>query len=346
MPALPIFDVNRSRNILLEPTGRISAIPRDARFNNHWNNYEKQLGSFWTHNKPKYKKDAIHFPLMPPPIRESTKSVAGFFAGSDEIVEEIILESPLSLITVPEVRYTLGFEAMMENVHSTVYNDWIRAVITDEKEREHLFRAVETMPSVTKKAEWARQWISKSKPLDYTIIGKACVEGINFSSSFAWIDWLRAEKYQLDGLFLLNDEISRDENRHVETGVHSHDIIRTYNVEDLCTPDIAKEIIDGSIEVEIQFVRDVIPNTGYTGMNQNLMIDHVRHCAAGLAADLGYEGMYKGTYCPFPFMKMRSLNSKTNFFEKNSGEYSRADAKKDEDENIEEAFDENYSWTV
>lgn len=228
---------------------------------------------------------------------------------------------------------------MMENIHSTVYNQNIIALVPDFEKRASLFRAVETMPSVALKADWARQYINPERPLDETVIGKASVEGINFSSSFAWIDWLKTQKYRFDGTYEANDEISRDENRHVETGCHIHAVI-----DNKTTPDRAKEILDGSLAVEIQFVRDVIPTQGYLGMNQNLMIEHVRHCAAMLARDLGYDDFYKGTSSPFVgIMKMRGLNSKVNMFEKQETQY-QIFGSTNVNESLDDAFKEDAAF--
>jgi ribonucleotide reductase beta subunit family protein with ferritin-like domain len=309
-----------SRELFAE-TNRISAVPLDPRYQFIWKNYELEQSAFWTHKKISFAEDVKHFHNAPEDIQESTLKVLGYFAGSDEIVEDIINKSQLCKITNPEIKYTLQYEAMMENIHSTVYGNNISAyTMNDAARRENLFRAVETMPSVAAKAEWARQWITDSRHIDYTLIGKACVEGINFSSAFAWIDWLKTEKYLLTGMYTANDEISRDENSHVMTSTIIHDLI-----EDTMTPDNAREIIDGSVEVEIQFVRDVISPRGYMGMSQNLMIEHVRHCAAILARDLGYNNLYTNTACPFWFMKKRSLNSKTNFFEGPETQYQSTD---------------------
>lgn len=332
-----LYDINKNETLMKEH-GRISAVPLDPRYAAIWSNYETELGSFWLHKKINFKEDIKAFPNAPKEIQESTLKVQGAFAGSDEIVEEIIKKSPLNSILIPEIQYTLTFEAMMENIHSTVYNNTIAAIVPDKNKRNALFRAVETMPSVAKKADWARQYIRPDRKLDDTVIGKACVEAINFSSSFAWIDWLKTQNYRFDGMYEANDEISRDEARHVETGCHIHAL-----VDDKTTPDRAKDIIDGSLEVEIQFVRDVIPTRGYNGMNQSLMIEHVRHCAAILARDLGYHDFYKGTNSPFGFIKLRGLNSKVNMFEKNETQYT-VFGSSNEDESIDDAFEDNADW--
>jgi len=309
-------------SFLLKPTGRISAVPLDARFTSIWNNYLIQHSSFWTHKKITFKEDIKTFPKLPKDIQNSILKVLGYFAASDEIVEDMIKDSPIARIQIPEIQYCYNFEAMMENIHSSVYNLTIAAYVEDSNERSKVFRSVENMPSVAAKAEWAKQWIApdSEKTLDHYLIGKACVEGINFSASFAFIDWLKTQKYSLNGLYEGNDEISRDEHRHCTTSVLIHNML-----DDKLSAEEAKKIIDGSIEVEIEFIKDIIPSRGYLNMNQNMMIEHVKHCAFLLATTLGYPDMYKNTYCPFSFMNLRNFDSKVNMFEKSASEYAMAD---------------------
>jgi ribonucleotide reductase beta subunit family protein with ferritin-like domain len=310
-----LFDVN-ANEWLFKNTERVSAFPPDPRFSKILENYNTQQSSFWVLQKVRIDDDERRaFSLAPKDIQETTKKVLGYFAGSDEIVEEIIQSSCLSKIKIPEIQRIYAFESTMEYVHSDVYNMTLSAYVPDTDEFNRIKNAIKTMPSVAKKAEWAQQWIA-DKPLDQVLIGKACVEGINFSSSFGWIDWLKTQNYKFKGLYEGNDEISRDEARHVDTSCYIRE-----HVVDKITPDNAKEIIDGSLEVEIQFVKDAIPDAGYVGMNQELMIDYVRHCAGLLSADLGFPDFYKNTYCPFGFAKLRSLNSKVNFFEKRETNY-------------------------
>jgi ribonucleotide reductase beta subunit family protein with ferritin-like domain len=325
---------------LFKPTGRIASVPLDPFWSDINTNLELQYGSYWPPKKIDFTEDTKHFPKLPSDIRQTTLGVLGYFAGSDEIVEDIIMDSPLSQIKVPEIIETYAYEAMIEKVHSRVYNNAIIAYVPEPSERDALFRAVETMPAVTAKAEWARQWINPQKSLDYTFIGKACVEGINFSSSFAWIDWLRTQKFAhgLHGLYESNDEISRDEHRHTQTSILLHK-----HLADKITPDNAAEIIEGSLDVEKIFVRDIIPKGGYNGMNQNMMCDHVRHCAALVANQLGYEDLYKNTSCPFPFMNLRNFDSKNNMFEKRGVEYGLAGSVQEQDAgDLDDAFKPDY----
>jgi len=76
---------------------------------------------------------------------------------------------------------------------------------------EKLFNAIETIPCVKKKAEWALRWIEDMKsPYAERLVAYAAVEGIFFSGSFAAIFWLK-KRGVMPGLTFSNELISRDE---------------------------------------------------------------------------------------------------------------------------------------
>ena len=85
------------------------------------------------------------------------------------------------------------------------------SAIQDPAEREHLFNAIQTIPPVQRKADWALRWIN-SDEASYAerVVAFACVEGIFFSGSFAAIFWLK-KRGLMPGLTFSNELISRDE---------------------------------------------------------------------------------------------------------------------------------------
>ena len=80
----------------------------------------------------------------------------------------------------------------MENIHSETYSLLIDTYIKDAEEKMHLFNAIETIPAVQKKANWALNWINADHA-SYAerVVAYASVEGIFFSGSFAAIFWLK-----------------------------------------------------------------------------------------------------------------------------------------------------------
>lgn len=77
--------------------------------------------------------------------------------------------------------------------------------------RDFLFNAIETMPCVKKKADWALMWIGDNKAtFGERLVAFAAVEGIFFSGSFAAVFWLK-KRGLMPGLTFSNELISRDE---------------------------------------------------------------------------------------------------------------------------------------
>ena len=118
-------------------------------------------------------------------------------------------------IQVPEARCFYGFQMMMENIHSETYSLLIDSYIQDNAEKEFLFKAIDNIPSVTKKAEWALKWIASDTTFAERIIAFACIEGIFFSGSFCAIFWLK-KRGLMPGLTFSNELISRDEGMHTD----------------------------------------------------------------------------------------------------------------------------------
>ncbi|CAI0559946.1 unnamed protein product [Linum tenue] len=82
------------------------------------------------------------------------------------------------------------------------------------------------------------------------------------------------------------------------------------------------QIIDASVEIEIEFVCDALP-CALIGMNAELMSQYIKFVADRLLVALGYEKKYK-VENSFDWMEFISLQGKTNFFEKRVGEYQKA----------------------
>lgn len=93
-----------------------------------------------------------------------------------------------------------------------MYSLLIDTYVKDPIEKDHLFRAIDTVPSVKRKADWAIKWINKEGIGTFAerLVGFAAVEGIFFSGSFCAIFWLK-KRGLMPGLTFSNELISRDE---------------------------------------------------------------------------------------------------------------------------------------
>ncbi|KAM3960867.1 ribonucleoside-diphosphate reductase subunit M2 [Aphomia sociella] len=281
-----------------------------------WNMYKKAEASFWTVEEVDLSKDLSDWESLKDCERHFIKHVLAFFAASDGIVNENLVERFSQEVQVTEARCFYGFQIAMENVHSEMYSLLIDTYIRDPKERDFLFNAVETLPCVKKKADWALQWIaSKSATFGERIVAFAAVEGIFFSGSFASIFWLK-KRGLMPGLTFSNELISRDEGLHTDFAclMFKH-LVQKPSKEKVL------HIIKDAVVIEQEFLTDALP-VRLLGMNCDLMSEYIEFVADRLLVDLIGEKHYN-TKNPFDFMNLISLEGKTNFFEKKVGEYQK-----------------------
>ena len=90
---------------------------------------------------------------------------------------------------------------------SETYSLLIDTYIKNSSEKDYLFKAMENIPCVAKKAEWALKWI-ESPNFAERLVAFASVEGIFFSGSFCSIFWLK-KRGLMQGLSFSNQLISR-----------------------------------------------------------------------------------------------------------------------------------------
>ncbi|KII95244.1 hypothetical protein PLICRDRAFT_34087 [Plicaturopsis crispa FD-325 SS-3] len=283
-----------------------------------WQMYKKAEASFWTAEEMDLSKDLHDWThKLNDNERHFISHVLAFFAASDGIVNENLVERFSGEVQAAEARCFYGFQIMMENIHSETYSLLIDTYIKDPVQREYLFDAVETIPCVKRKADWALRWISdKRSTFAERLVAFAAVEGIFFSGSFASIFWMK-KRGLMPGLTFSNELISRDEGMHTDFAclLFSHLKRRAH-------PDTVKRIIMEAVEIEQEFLTDALP-CALIGMNAKLMRQYIEFVADRLLVSLGNEKHYHSTN-PFDFMDMISLQGKTNFFEKRVSDYSKA----------------------
>lgn len=305
-----------------EPLKKMSVIsPNPDRFvilpivePEYWAMYKKAMASFWTVEEVDLSKDIEHWNALKDDERTFLKHVLAFFAASDGIVNENLVERFMAEVTCTEARCFYGFQVMIENVHSEMYSRLIEAYIPDKTEQTHLFKAIQTMESVKAKADWALKWMAADAPFAHRVVAFAAVEGIFFSGSFAAIFWIKS-KGKLPGLTFSNELISRDEGLHTDFACL---IYRKLGATDVPVADI----ITDAVEIEKAFLAAALPNR-MLGMNKDLMGEYIEFVADRLLVALGVQKHYN-TENPFPFMEMISMEGKTNFFERRVGDYQKA----------------------
>lgn len=283
-----------------------------------WAMYKKAEASFWTAEEVDLSQDTKHWEeKLKDDERFFISHVLAFFAASDGIVNENLVERFTQEIQVTEARCFYGFQIAIENIHSEMYSLLIDTYIKDSSQRDYLFNAIETMPAVKRKAEWAMKWISdKDSSFGERIVAFAAVEGIFFSGSFAAIFWLK-KRGLMPGLTFSNELISRDEGLHCEFAclLFSHLVNKPSEAR-------VHSIIRDAVAIEQEFLTDALP-VSLIGMNCNLMKTYIEYVADRWLLELGCSKVYHSEN-PFPFMDNISMEGKTNFFEKRVGEYQKA----------------------
>ncbi|KAK1233699.1 Ribonucleotide-diphosphate reductase (RNR), small subunit [Marasmius sp. AFHP31] len=203
--------------LLTESTRRFVLFP--IQYDEIWAMYKKAEASFWTAEEIDLSNDLKDWKhSLNDQERFFISRVLAFFASSDGIVNENIVQCFSTEVQVAEARCFYGFQVMIENIHSEVYSLLIETYIADKIERDTLFGAVTSLPFVKKKADWALKWINSSLSFGERLVAFAAVEGIFFSGAFAAIFWLK-KRGLMPGLTYSNELISRDEGLHTEFAV-------------------------------------------------------------------------------------------------------------------------------
>ena len=284
-----------------------------------WQMYKRAEASFWTSEEIDLSADVTQWTTLTADERWFVSHVLAFFAASDGIVGENLLERFACEVQIPEARCFYGFQIAMENIHAETYGLLIDTLVRDAAERARLFDAVTGVECVRRKAEWALRWIggdSAQAPFAERLVAFAVVEGVFFSGSFCAIFWLK-KRGLMPGLSFSNELISRDEGLHCDFACLLYSMLKHR-----ASKDRVHAIVDEATRIECEFVSEALP-VGLIGMNAGMMTQYVRFCADRLLRALGYDALY-GAENPFDWMELISLQGKTNFFEKRVSEYQKA----------------------
>jgi len=301
--------------ILQENPGRFVLFPIE--YYDIWKLYKQQQACFWTAEEIDLKDDIYDWEnKLNEDEQHFVKHVLAFFAASDGIVNENLAINFVNEVQYTESKMFYGFQIMMENIHSETYSLLIDTYIKDKQEQNKLFNAIETIPAIKKKADWAIKWINSNSFVE-RLIAFAAVEGIFFSGSFCSIFWLK-KRGLMPGLTFSNELISRDEGMHCDFACHLYN----QHIQNKLSEKKIREIICGALEVEKEFILEALP-VRLIGMNSDLMSQYLEFVTDRLLVSLNCSKVYN-VENPFDFMQNIALQGKTNFFEKRVAEYQKA----------------------
>ncbi|MFM7813657.1 MAG: ribonucleotide-diphosphate reductase subunit beta [Flavobacteriales bacterium] len=285
--------------------------------NDIWDYYKKSEANIWTAEEIDLAADLVDWNTkLNQDEQHFIKHVLAFFASSDGIVNENLAENFVREVQYTEAKFFYGFQIMMENIHSETYSLLIDTYIKDTAEKNYLFKAIENMACVGKKADWALRWI-KNGSFAERLVAFAAVEGIFFSGSFCSIFWLK-KRGLMPGLAFSNELISRDEGLHCDFAC----LLYNRHIVNKLPQERIQQIIMDAVEIEKEFITEALP-VRLIGMNSDMMSQYIEFVADRLLVELGNNKVYNVSN-PFEFMELISLEGKSNFFEKRNSEYTKA----------------------
>jgi ribonucleotide reductase beta subunit family protein with ferritin-like domain len=302
-----------------------------------WKSYKDAVATFWTAEEIDLSKDMNDWNSK---LNDNEKffitHILAFFAGSDGIVMENLAERFMNDVDIPEAKHFYAYQMFNEAIHSETYSLLIDTYITDKEQKAICFDAINKIPCIKQKAEWALKWINSEQPYTIRALAFAAVEGIHFSGSFAAIYWLKSRGL-MPGLAFSNELISRDEGKHTDFAIL---ISKIYSErEGKPKQEVIHQIYKEAVGIEKEFITKSIP-CNMIGMNIELMCQYIEFVADRLLKQAGYEPMWNSQN-PFDFMELISLRPKSNFFEVRVGEYKKSGVGQSKEDNtfeIEEDF--------
>ena len=282
--------------------------------------FEKHKKSFWTAGEVSFVDDVGHWnDRLNEDERSFFKHILQFFAASDYFVAKNCASNFRDEVSALEHKFFYDFQAMMENEHSIVYGNMIKALVPEPEERACMFNAVQTHPFIKRKIDWVLSYMSRDIPFQDRVVAMACMEGIFFSASFCTIFWLK-HRGLMPGLCQANEWISRDESLHTQAGCLVHRQLMHPSTRTL-------DIVRSAVALECDFVEDALQGKQLPGLSVDEVCRHVKYVADVVLGQLGMPPEY-GVEEPFEWMVLMTAPLKENFFESRVTSYSRPQLKR------------------
>lgn len=298
--------------------------------------YKDSIKNIWTTDEIDFSVDYEHIrDKLDPKEAHLIKRLVAFFATADNLVAHNLVLNFYKHVNSPEYRMFLGKQLFDEMLHVETYLLLVDNYLPDLAERTEAFDAYRTIPSVKLKADFCFKYMDSIDQIDKLdndtkrrqfienlICFAACVEGLFFFGSFAYVYFLR-NKGLLPGLATATNWVFRDETMHIEAAMLAIGKIREEypHLFDAKLESRVEEMLAEALEVEMAFCEDAL-SFGISGMSPKMMKEYLQYCADQRFVQLGYAKRYHARN-PFPFMVLQDVQSLTNFFEKRVTEYQK-----------------------
>lgn len=298
--------------------------------------YKDSLKNIWTTDELDFSMDYEHIrDKLDPREAHLIKRLVAFFATADNIVAQNLVLNFYKHINSPEFRMFLGKQLFDEMLHVETYLLLVDNYLPDPQERAEAFDAYRSIPSVKLKADFCFKYMDGIHTIDKTdtddkkrafienlICFAACVEGLFFFGSFAYVYFLR-NKGLLPGLATATNWVFRDETIHIQGAMLAIEVMRN-EYPQIFDEDLKNRVhtmIDEALDVEMEFCKDAL-NMGISGISPVMMRQYLEYCADQRLVQLGYGKKYNARN-PFAFMVLQDVQPLTNFFEKRVTEYQK-----------------------
>ncbi|NEK60281.1 ribonucleotide-diphosphate reductase subunit beta [Geodermatophilus sabuli] len=328
MPAVP---TTGESPMLLDPGMELTLRP--MRYPHFYDRFRDAIKNTWTVEEVDLHSDLADLDRLTPAERHLVSRLVAFFATGDTIVANNLVLNLYQHVNSPEGRLYLSRQLFEEAVHVQFYLTLLDTYVPDETERHEAFAAVDTIPSIRRKAEFCFRWIDSLGELDELrsradrraflrnlICFAACIEGLFFYGAFAYVYFLRSRGL-LNGLASGTNWVFRDESMHM---AFAFDVVDTVRREepDLWDDGLAAEVGDmlaEAVECEVQFAEDLLGG-GVPGMTPADMRRYLEHVADRRLETLGIPPRF-GSANPFAFMELQDVQELSNFFERRVSAY-------------------------
>lgn len=317
---------------LLDPGLCLSLRPMT--YPSFYERYRSAIKNTWTVEEVDFATDVGDLRTkMSDAERHLVQRLVAFFATGDSIVANNVVLSLYRHLNAPEARMYLSRQLYEEALHVQFYLTLLDTYVPDPAERAQAFAAVETIPSIQKKAAFAMRWLESSasmttletredrrKFLLNLVCFAACIEGLFFFAAFAYVYFLRSRGL-LHGLAAGTNWVFRDESVHMAFAFEVVETIRREEPElfDASFERDVRAMLSEAIECEVLFAEDLLAG-GVSGLSVRDVREYLQFCADQRLATLGLARSY-GSKNPFGFMDLQDVQEVTNFFERRVSAY-------------------------
>ncbi len=307
---------------------------RPMRYPEFFEMYKDSIKNTWTVDEVEFSDDIDDLNnKLTDAERHLISRLVAFFATGDSIVANNLVLNLYKHINSPEGRLYLSRQLYEEALHVQFYLKLLDTYIPDVDERHEAFKAIETIPSIQKKAEFCFKWLNAMQSIEQTdtdehkrqfllnlICFATCVEGLFFYAAFAYVYFMR-DKGLLNGLASGTNWVFRDESSHMNFAL---EVVRKVREEypNLFDEAMKRQIVEMMVEAvdcEKQFAEDLLQG-GVAGLTVSDVRQYLEYVADQRLGNLDMPKHF-GTRNPLGFMDLQDVQELSNFFERRVSAY-------------------------